>query len=159
MVGRGYLPALIVKDYALMRWTGANSFRTSHYPYSEQMLELADRLGFLVIDEIPAVGLYFREDGLEKRTALCRQYVRELLRRDRNHPSVIMWSLANEPHSATALARPFFEQICRDAKALDPTRPVTVASLLGAGEAGLRVLRCGLPEPLPGLVQPARQPR
>ena len=53
-----------------MRWTGANSFRTSHYPYSEQMLDLADQLGFLVIDETPAVGLYFREDGLEKRTAL-----------------------------------------------------------------------------------------
>ncbi len=134
VVGRGYLPALIVKDYALMRWTGANSFRTSHYPYSEAMLDLADQLGFLVIDEIPAVGLYFRQDGLEKRTVLCRQYVDELVRRDRNHPSVIMWSLANEPHSASPLARPFFEQLCRDAKALDPTRPVTVVSFLGAVE-------------------------
>jgi beta-glucuronidase len=134
VVGRGYLPALIVKDYALMRWTGANSFRTSHYPYSEPMLDLADQLGFLVIDEIPAVGLYFREDGLEKRTALCRRYVQELVQRDRNHPSVIMWSLANEPHSASPLARSFFGQLCRDAKALDPTRPVTVVSFLGAGE-------------------------
>jgi len=135
VVGRGYLPALIVKDYALMRWTGANSFRTSHYPYSEQMLDLADQLGFLVIDETPAVGLYFREDGLEKRLALCRQYVQELVRRDRNHPCVIMWSLANEPHSASALARPFFEQLYQDAKRLDPTRPVTLASFLGAEEA------------------------
>ncbi len=134
VVGRGYLPALIVKDYALMRWTGANSFRTSHYPYSEQMLDLADQLGFLVIDETPAVGLYFREDGLEKRTALCRQYLREMIMRDRNHPSVILWSLANEPHSATPLARPFFEQLQQDARALDPTRPVTLASMLGAGE-------------------------
>ena len=65
VVGRGYLPALVVKDYALMNWVGANSFRTSHYPYSEQMLDLADQLGFLVIDETPAVGLYFRDDGLE----------------------------------------------------------------------------------------------
>jgi beta-glucuronidase len=72
VVGRGYLPALIIKDYALMRWTGANSFRTSHYPYSEQMLDLADQQGFLVIDETPAVGLYFRQDGLEKRNAPCR---------------------------------------------------------------------------------------
>jgi beta-glucuronidase len=135
VVGRGYLPALIVKDYALMRWTGANSFRTSHYPYSEQMLDLADQLGFLVIDETPAVGLYFREDGLEKRLALCRQYIQELVRRDRNHPSVIMWSLANEPHSASPLARPFFEQLCQAAKALDPTRPVTLVSFLGAEEA------------------------
>ena len=134
VVGRGYLPALIVKDYALMQWTGANSFRTSHYPYSEQMLDLADQLGFLVIDETPAVGLYFREDGLEKRSALCRQYVQGLVRRDRNHPSVILWSLANEPHSTSTLARPFFEQLYQDAKALDPTRPVTLVSFLGAGE-------------------------
>ncbi|MBY9009875.1 MAG: beta-galactosidase, partial [Candidatus Lokiarchaeota archaeon] len=57
ITGRGYVPAVIIKDYSLMRWIGANSFRTSHYPYSEQMMDLADRLGFLVIDEIPAVGL------------------------------------------------------------------------------------------------------
>ncbi|HVM71876.1 MAG TPA: beta-glucuronidase [Anaerolineales bacterium] len=134
VVGRGYLPALIVKDYALMHWIGANSFRTSHYPYSEQMLDLADQLGFLVIDEIPAVGLYFREDGLAKRTALCRQYLHELVQRDRNHPSVIMWSLANEPHSNSPHARPIFEQLYRDAKQLDPSRPVTLVSYLGAAE-------------------------
>jgi beta-glucuronidase len=134
VVGRGYLPALIVKDYAIMHWAGANSFRTSHYPYSEAMLDLADRLGFLVIDETLAVGLYFREDGLEKRTALCRRYLQELVRRDRNHPCVIMWSLANEPHSDSPLARPFFEQLCHDARLLDSTRPVTVVSFLGAAE-------------------------
>jgi len=74
VVGRGLLPALIVKDYSLMQWIGANSFRTTHYPYSEQMMDLADRLGFLVIDETPAVGLFFDEPGLERRLQLCRQY-------------------------------------------------------------------------------------
>ena len=134
VVGRGYLPALIVKDYALMDWIGANSFRTSHYPYSEQMLDLADRLGFMVIDETPAVGLHFSETGLEKRRALCQQYVREMVARDKNHPSVVMWSLANEPHSTAPHARPFFEQLYQEAKALDPTRPVTLVSFLGASE-------------------------
>ena len=133
VVGRGYLPALIVKDYALMQWLGANSFRTTHYPYSEPMLDLADRLGFLVIDETPAVGLYFREDGLERRNTLCRQYVREMIARDKNHPSVIAWSLANEPHS-TPQARPFFEELYLDAKALDPTRPVSLVSFIGSEE-------------------------
>ena len=134
VVGRGYLPALIVKDYALMKWTGANSFRTTHYPYSEQMLDLADQLGFLVIDETPAVGLYFREDGLQKRRELCSQFTREMIGRDKNHPSVIMWSLANEPHSTQPHARPFFEGLYQDAKTLDPTRPVTLVSFLGADE-------------------------
>ena len=134
VVGRGYLPALIVKDYALMQWIGANSFRTSHYPYSEQMLDLADQLGFLVIDETPAVGLYFREDGLEKRNGLCRQVVHEIIARDKNHPSVILWSLANEPHSTEPNAHPFFRQLYEEAKALDPTRPVTLVSFIGADE-------------------------
>jgi beta-glucuronidase len=134
VVGRGYMPALIVKDYALMQWMGANSFPTSHYPYSEQMLDLADQLGFLVIDETPAVGLYFREDGLDKRNGLCRQYMQEMIARDKNHPSVIMWSMANEPHSTQANARPLFERLYRDAKDLDVTRPVTLVSFLGADE-------------------------
>ncbi len=134
VVGRGYLPALIVKDYALMQWIGANSFRTSHYPYSEQMLDMADQFGILVIDETPAVGLYFRVDGLEKRNALCEQYVRELIARDKNHPSVIMWSVANEPHSTAPYAKPFLERLYRQAKTLDPTRPVTLVSFLGVEE-------------------------
>jgi beta-glucuronidase len=134
VVGRGLLPPVIVKDYALMQWIGANSFRTSHYPYSEQMLALADRLGFLVIAETPAVGLYFREDGLERRRQLCSQYVRELITRDKNHPSVIMWSVANEPHSKPPHAKPFFRQLYDEAHALDATRPVTLVSSVGLAE-------------------------
>ena len=153
VVGKGLLPALIVKDYALMRWIGANSFRTSHYPYSEQMMDLADRLGFLVIDETPAVGLFFLDMGLEKRNRLCLQMIREMIDRDKNHPSVIMWSLANEPHTATAEARQAyyrdltvidhpsrpeavaaFKTQAELARALDPTRPVTLVSHEGALE-------------------------
>src|SRR5690606_4465867 len=153
VVGKGLLPALIVKDYALMRWMGANSFRTSHYPYSEQMMDLADRLGFLVIDETPAVGLFFYEEGLEKRNRLCQQMIREMIARDKNHPSVIMWSVANEPHTSYPEARQaydrdftvaehpsrpaavasFKEQI-ELARSLDPTRPITLVTHEGALE-------------------------
>ncbi len=129
VTGRGYVPAVIVKDYELMKWTGANSFRTTHYPYAEQMMDLADRLGFLVIDETPAVGLYFVEEGLERRRELCHQYTRELIARDKNHPSVIMWSLANEPFNNDPKAGPFFRELYDLAKQLDPTRPVTVVNI------------------------------
>lgn len=134
VVGRTPLAPVIIKDYSLMHWIGANSFRTSHYPYSEQMLEMADRLGFLVIAETPAVGLYFREDGLDRRNELCLQYVRELVTRDKNHPSVIMWSVANEPHSKPPHAKPFFRQLYDEAHTLDGTRPVTLASTVGLSE-------------------------
>ncbi len=130
ITGRGLVPAVVVKDYALMDWMGANSFRTTHYPYSEQMMDLADRLGFMVIDETPAVGLFFASEGLERRLQLCRQYTRELIDRDKNHPSVILWSLANEPHSNHPAAKAFFRDLYDLAKTLDPSRPVTLVSYL-----------------------------
>lgn len=135
VTGRGYLPAVIVKDYALMHWVGANSFRTTHYPYSEQMMDLADQLGFLVIAETPAVGLFFSQNGLEHRAEVCRQQMRELIARDKNHPSVVMWSLANEPHSGgQPAAKPFFRDLYDLAKSLDGSRPVTVVSYVGEHE-------------------------
>ncbi len=140
VVGRGLLPALIVKDYALMQWMGANSFRTTHYPYSEQMMALADQLGFLVIDETPAVGLFFEESGLERRLELCRQYTRELIARDKNHPCVIAWSLANEPHSNRPGAEPFFRDLYDLARSLDATRPVTVVTTVGVTETAFNFL-------------------
>lgn len=140
VVGRGTVPAVTIKDYSLLRWVGANSFRTSHYPYSEQMLDLADRLGFLVIDETPAVGLFFAEEGLAKRFALCRQYVREMIARDKNHPSVIAWSLANEPHARNVVAPPFFRTLYDEAKTQDATRPITLASHLDTNDQSFAFL-------------------
>jgi beta-glucuronidase len=54
VIGKGLNLPYIVKDYELMEWIGANSYRTSHYPYSEEMMFMADRRGFLVIDETAA---------------------------------------------------------------------------------------------------------
>lgn len=140
IIGRGYHPAVLMKDLALMKWTGANSFRTSHYPYAEQTMDLADRMGFMIIDETPAVGLYFRTDGLQRRLDLCQQYIKELISRDKNHPSVIMWSLANEPLSLREEAKPFFYTLYNLAKSLDPTRPVTLVSSVGIAEESIEFL-------------------
>ena len=134
VAGRGFLDSVAVKDCALMEWVGANSFRTTHYPYGETTMDLADRLGFLVIDETPAVGLFFLEEGLSRRLELCKSFTRELIARDKNHPSVIAWSLANEPHSKRAGSREFFRELFAEARSLDPTRPATMASYIGAGE-------------------------
>jgi beta-glucuronidase len=138
--GRYLSPAALKKDYADLEWIGANSFRTSHYPYSDQDLELADRLGFLVIDETPAVGLFFKKAGLKKRLRLCRQFTREMIERDKNHPSVVMWSLANEPHSKRPEAVNFFKNLTHLARNLDKTRPVTLVSYLGTAEESFKFL-------------------
>ena len=55
--GKGMDYVLIAKDFNLMKWLGANSFRTSHYPYAEEIMDMADQHGIVVIDECPGVGI------------------------------------------------------------------------------------------------------
>ncbi len=138
--GRYLPPSVLRKDYRHMLWIGANSFRTTHYPYSDEDMDMADRLGFLVIGETPAVGLFFKKGGLSKRLNLCRQYTREMIERDKNHPCVVMWSLANEPHSHRPEAKGFFKNLADLARGLDKSRPVTLVSYLGAAEKSFEFL-------------------
>ncbi len=140
VTGRNLPNAVVIKDYEIMKWVGADSFRTSHYPYSDQILDLADRMGFLVIAETPAVGLFFDQKGLKRRLELCRQYTRELIERDKNHPSVILWSLANEPHSHRPAAKGFFKNLADLARKLDKTRPITLVSHVGLKEEAFQFL-------------------
>jgi beta-glucuronidase len=143
--GRGLNLPMWVRDYELLRWVGANSYRTTHYPYAEEAMALADRLGVLVINEIPAVGLNF-EDPAEATAQRLTQAVlqlRELIARDKNHPSTIMWNVANEPMggpllgagppvpSAVAAGMRFFRQVYDEVRRLDPTRPVTLVGVQG----------------------------
>jgi len=144
--GRGLNVPLLVRDHELLRWVGANSYRTSHYPYSEEAMDLADRLGVLVIDEIPAVSLNFRDSPelVARRLEQCQRALDELITRDKNHPSVIMWCVANEPMagspSASAAAAPpaaveagtrFFKTLYEQVRIRDATRPVTLVGIGG----------------------------
>jgi beta-glucuronidase len=141
--GKGHDDVLMVHDFALLDWIGANSFRTSHYPYAEEVLEYADRHGVVVIDETAAVGLNMEiahtlQPGDpehiwaaidEETQAAHLRAIRELVARDKNHPSVVMWSIANEPDSARPEARPYFEPLVRAAREADPSRPVCFAQV------------------------------
>jgi beta-glucuronidase len=145
IIGRGTSLPVIVKDYSLLKWVGANSYRTSHYPYDEEYMRMADREGILVIDEIPAVGLYFQgDDGeFQQRQAMCKQYINELITRDKNHPSVVMWSVANEPFPPNISLSPkdikpadpksitAFEELFKLVKEKDPTRLATLVGVMG----------------------------
>ncbi|MDN8847931.1 glycoside hydrolase family 2 TIM barrel-domain containing protein, partial [Staphylococcus aureus] len=62
--GRGMNEVANVLDFNLMKWIGANSFRTSHYPYSEEMMRLADEQGIVVIDETTAVGVHLNFNAI-----------------------------------------------------------------------------------------------
>lgn len=143
--GKGHDNAWMVHDFELMQWSGANSFRTSHYPYAEEVMDYADRHGWVVIDETPAVGLNLNIGGgifgtgkkitfgpdfaNDKTQAAHKQVIRELIARDKNHPSVVMWCLTNEPDSGAPGALEYFEPLTTLARQLDPTRPLTYTNL------------------------------
>jgi len=116
------------RQLELLKEMGCNAIRTSHNPPAPELLDLCDRMGFLVIDEAfdewatPKIGngysRYFNEWAEEDLVSM--------IRRDRNHPSVILWSIGNEireqsQENGAEIAR-FLRDICvRE----DPTRPVT----------------------------------
>ena len=123
VLGRGAHPAIAAHDLHLMRRVGANSFRTAHYPCDEETLDIADRLGLMVIAETPAVGLYFGDADTHRRQELALQFLNEIIARDRNRACVIAWSVANEPRMNHPLAAGSMRELCDAARALDGTRP------------------------------------
>ena len=147
--GRGFNEAVNLMDLNLMKNMGANSYRTAHYPYSEEMMRLSDRMGFLVIDEVPAVGLFANftaalsmNRGETKPIKTWEYYqtmenhklaLKELVDRDKNHACVVLWSVANEPDGAGEGADKYFEPLVKYVKELDPQkRPTTVVNIMMA---------------------------
>jgi beta-galactosidase len=104
---------------------GANAWRCAHHPPAPEFLDACDRLGMLVMDETRCMDS--TADGLRQLAGMVT--------RDRNHPSVVLWSLGNEePHQMTGVGRRIIRSMKRLVRRLDPTRPVTLAMNGGWGE-------------------------
>lgn len=141
--GKGLDDAVNLRDFQLLKWINANSFRTSHYPYAEEILDLADRYGIVVIGEVPAVGMLgqavpavgeldgvFREDMINEET--LKEHIRltqEMINRDKNHPSVVMWSLANEASTMEINAEPYFKELVEKTRKMD-NRPLMNVNIM-----------------------------
>lgn len=139
-LGKAHSNAHMIQDFELLAWIGANSLRTSHYPYSEEFMDYCDRHGIVVIDETPAVGLNwsmaggiidsdggktFQKGHVDDDTAAQhRLEIERLIARDKNRPSVVLWSIANEPDSSADEARDYFAPLAQLARDCDPTSPV-----------------------------------
>ena len=143
-IGRAFHWAVAKRDFECMKWANANCFRTSHYPYADEWYQFADREGFLVIDEVPAVGMlpmlgiinsgprkyncFFENPDTAKLLEVHKQQIAEMICRDKNHPSVFAWSLFNEPETTNSYAKKYFTEIFDFARGLDPQkRPQTGA--------------------------------
>ena len=95
-LGAAAYPRAIEKRLKLMKEFGMNHIRTSHNPYSEDFLKLCDKYGILVVDELYDKWLTQYAGGRVKWESLWQKDIPEWVKRDRNHPSVILWSLGNE---------------------------------------------------------------
>jgi len=145
LLGRAFNYSVAKRDFECMKWTNANCFRTSHYPYAEEWYSFADEEGFLIIDEVPAVGMmrstrnfakagqggftaFFQTDTVPQLLKNHCMQVEEMIQRDKNHPSVFAFSLFNEPETTSHEAHDYFAKVFAYARSLDPQkRPLTGA--------------------------------
>ena len=95
-LGAAAYPRAIEKRLKLMKKFGMNHIRSSHNPYSEDFLKLCDKYGILVVDELYDKWLTQYAGGRVEWESLWQKDIPEWVKRDRNHPSVVMWSLGNE---------------------------------------------------------------
>lgn len=109
-----------VKRYRLekLKQMGANGYRTAHYPHSEVTMDLLDELGFLVMAETR--WFESTKEGIEQ--------LQMLIKRDRNHPSIVLWSIGNEePYHTKDTGKRIAKTLAVVVKKLDKSRPVTTA--------------------------------
>ena len=148
--GRGLDLATVKRDYELMKWIGANCFRTSHYPYAEELYQMADEEGFLIIDEVPAVGFmesamnflaanqgngkkvgWFEKETTPQLLENHKAALIDMINRDKNHASVIAWSILNEPQCTSEGTEAYFKTLFDLAHEIDPQkRPRTYAIVM-----------------------------
>lgn len=131
-LGAAAYPRAMEKRIKLLKEFGFNHIRTSHNPYSESFLDLCDKYGMLVVDELYDKWLTQYAGGRTEWVNLWQHDVPEFVKRDRNHPSVVMWSLGNELQQYWSL--PYADwgvtpyRLQRELlRRYDKTRPVTVA--------------------------------
>ena len=129
--GKGFDQVLLAKHFNLYGWMHGNSFRTSHYPYADEFYQMANRFGIAIIGETPAVGLHQVSYFSQATLAHHKEVLIEMINRDRNHPSVLVWSVANEPLSNTDEASNYFREVFNFTKSISAGRPLTFTTYMG----------------------------
>ncbi len=124
--GKAVSPDEVAKMFEVARDLGCNFIRLAHYPHTELAARMADELGFLLWEEIP---VYWAIDFTNRDTfADAENQLSELVLRDMNRASVVLWSVGNEnPDTDERLA--FMGDLVRRVRELDPARLVTAACL------------------------------
>ena len=129
-LGTAVHPKAIERELEIMKGMGCNAIRTSHNPPAPELLDLCDRMGFLVIDE--AFDKYDAKADITDTTVFedfTERNIRNFILRDRNHPSIILWSVGNEIVDVQWNRHNGFYKLHRmvnTVRIYDPSRPVTL---------------------------------
>ncbi len=115
------------KDIILIKSMGANAIRLAHYPSHPYILNLCDRYGLFVLEEIPVWNVPADILVNDSYISLARSYISEMIARDKNHPSVLAWGIGNEFDSADEKTRRYVSELVKFVKSIDD-RPVYYAS-------------------------------
>lgn len=115
------------RDIVLIKNMGANAVRLAHYPAHPYVLNLCDRYGLIVLEEIPVWNVPASILVNERYISFAKGYVSEMINRDKNHPSVLAWGIGNEFDSADEEARKYVFELVKFVKSIDD-RPVYYAS-------------------------------
>ncbi len=118
----------MMRDMALIKETGANSIRTSHYPNDELFLDLCDEMGILVWEEGHARGLDTKKMENPNFIPQSLDCIEEMIENHYNHPSIIMWGILNECASDTEFGRECYKTLYDKIDSMDKSRPKTSAS-------------------------------
>ncbi|MGX5769720.1 glycoside hydrolase family 2 TIM barrel-domain containing protein [Microbacterium trichothecenolyticum] len=130
VIGAATFAAAEERRIAILKSSGFNAIRSAHQPMSTAMLDACDRLGMLVMDELTDVWTRAKspQDGAEHFPEHWRSDLAAMVTKDRNHPSVIIYSIGNEiPEAATRSGNALTRDLAAATRALDPTRYVTAA--------------------------------
>lgn len=128
LVGASFSYSLMVQDLELMLDMGANSVRTSHYPYDERFLDLCDERGIYIWEENHARGFsleHMRKPNFQQQ---CLAVNKEMVENHYNHPSIIIWAILNECASHTLEGREMYKEQIEQIRELDSSRLLSFAS-------------------------------
>ena len=133
-VGNAGIDQLAYLDFQLLKQAGANFVRLAHYPHDPHVLDIADRLGVLVYAELPTIWL--GESQMKDPEILVRatKTFDALWRRDRHHPSIILWGLLAECATQTEAGERFFARLSAHVRKRDLTRLIIQASETPEGD-------------------------
>ena len=133
-MGNAMPKSRLIKDMDMAHDMGVNFWRTSHYPHDIATMDASDRLGMMVWEELPIMKEIGNPDQY---IANVSNMAREMIQRDRNHPSVVLWGIAGEINAPTNVSARVVRAISSLYRELDPTRPVAMHSPRGEKIASL----------------------